>query len=388
MASKKILVIVVLLSVILGVGARSPRKTEKLYRKAGKWQRKLRDVWALLGVKPFLVQPGEEGDECVLKSKVEEDYVLKSTVEADACGTGTVLDAATMKCTVSDDYMLKSEVTAADAIATGDTQQQQPVDACASLSLTPEENDLAHRGASTRPGYTICGDASQISGHANNIKGDVSNLQGEVSYIAGDVSNLKGFVTNLKGDVSNLYGWVAQCDSGEGCQCVTDDSKPWTRLTSNRCEHGDLDESRRGARISGDVSRIYGDISEHLRGDVSHLCGDVTGLTGYAGLYVSRTRIADGRRLGEEPLYDEGDAAAPVDEGPAGATVCRAPSGAVGCVWDSELCAGDVVECGDSDSYMWHWRMSTRPWTCPSEAEISGCEILMEPSYELYAYDD
>ena len=102
MTCKKLLVVVVLLSVILGVDARSPRKTEKLYRKAGKWQRKLRDVWALLGVKPFLVQPGEEGDECVLKSKVEEDYVLKSTVEADACGSGTVLDASTMKCVVED----------------------------------------------------------------------------------------------------------------------------------------------------------------------------------------------------------------------------------------------------------------------------------------------
>ena len=370
---KNLLVVVVLLSAILGVDAISEKRTKKLYRKAGRWQQKLRGVWALLGVKPFLVG-----------LQKETDYVLKSKVEADACGTGTVLDAATMKCTVSEDYVLKTEVTAADAIAAGDTQQQS-VDACASLSLTPEENDLAHSGASTRPGYTICGDASQISGHANNIKGDVSNLQGSVSYIAGDVSNLKGFVSNLKGDVSNLYGWVAQCDPGAGCQCVTDDSKPWARLTSNRCEHGDLDESRRGARISGDVSRIYGEISEDLSGEVSHLCGDVTGLTGYAGLYVSRTRIADGRRLGDEPLYDEGDAAAPVDEGPAGATVCRAPSGAVGCGWD---CAGDVVECGDSDSYMWHWRMSTLPWTCPSEAEISGCEILMEPSYELYAYDD
>ena len=103
MTCKNLRVVVVLLSVILGVdavGGRSPRKTEKLYRKAGKWQRKLRDVWALLGVKPFLVQPGEEGDECVLKSKVEEDYVLKSTVEADACGSGTVLDASTMKCVV------------------------------------------------------------------------------------------------------------------------------------------------------------------------------------------------------------------------------------------------------------------------------------------------
>ena len=98
MLTKKLLVLALLLSANLGVDAkRSARKTEKLYRKAGKWQRKLRDVWALLGVKPFLVQPGEEGDECVLKSKVEEDYVLKSTVEADACGTGTVLDTTTMR---------------------------------------------------------------------------------------------------------------------------------------------------------------------------------------------------------------------------------------------------------------------------------------------------
>ena len=90
MTCKKLIVMVVLLSAILGVDARSPRKTEKLYRKAGKWQRKLRDVWALLGVKPFLVQPGEEGDECVLKSKItvddaadKGDYMLKSTVETD-----------------------------------------------------------------------------------------------------------------------------------------------------------------------------------------------------------------------------------------------------------------------------------------------------------------
>jgi hypothetical protein len=61
----------------------SPRKTAKLYRKAGKFQRKLRSAWALLGVRPYLVQPGEEGDECLLKSKVEEDYVLKSAVEAE-----------------------------------------------------------------------------------------------------------------------------------------------------------------------------------------------------------------------------------------------------------------------------------------------------------------
>ena len=91
MTCKNLLVVVVLLSAVLGVdAARSARKTEKLYRKAGKWQRKLRDVWALLGVKPFLVQPGEEGDECVLKSKIavddaadKGDYMLKSTVEAE-----------------------------------------------------------------------------------------------------------------------------------------------------------------------------------------------------------------------------------------------------------------------------------------------------------------
>ena len=91
MACKKLIVVVVLLSAILGVDAKSSaRKTEKLYRKAGKWQRKLRDVWALLGVKPFLVQPGEEGDECVLKSKItvddaadKGDYMLKSTVETE-----------------------------------------------------------------------------------------------------------------------------------------------------------------------------------------------------------------------------------------------------------------------------------------------------------------
>ena len=74
MTCKNLIVAVLLLSVFLGVDAkRSARKTEKLYRKAGKWQRKLRDVWALLGVKPFLVQPGEEGDECVLKSKITVD---------------------------------------------------------------------------------------------------------------------------------------------------------------------------------------------------------------------------------------------------------------------------------------------------------------------------
>ena len=105
MTCKNLIVAVLLLSVFLGVDAeaagRSPRKTEKLYRKAGKWQRKLRDVWALLGVKPFLVQPGEEGDECVLKSKVEETYVLKTAdvfTQADvdaAKGEGCVAGGGT-----------------------------------------------------------------------------------------------------------------------------------------------------------------------------------------------------------------------------------------------------------------------------------------------------
>ena len=84
MTCKNLLVVVVLLSAILGVDAISEKRTKKLYRKAGRWQQKLRGVWALLGVKPFLVQPGEEGDECVLKSKVEEDYVLKADVVTQA----------------------------------------------------------------------------------------------------------------------------------------------------------------------------------------------------------------------------------------------------------------------------------------------------------------
>ena len=90
MTCKNLLVVVVLLSAILGVDAISEKRTKKLYRKAGRWQQKLRGVWALLGVKPFLVQPGEEGDECVLKSEItvgdatdKGDYMLKSTVETD-----------------------------------------------------------------------------------------------------------------------------------------------------------------------------------------------------------------------------------------------------------------------------------------------------------------
>ena len=139
MASKKILVIVVLLSVILGVDARSPRKTEKLYRKAGKWQRKLRDVWALLGVKPFLVQPGEEGDECVLKSKItvddaadKGDYMLKSTVEAEYVLKGadvfTQGDVDAAVAAAKDGLFTQAQLDAAVAAATADliTEEQCP----------------------------------------------------------------------------------------------------------------------------------------------------------------------------------------------------------------------------------------------------------------------
>ena len=157
MTCKKLIVMVVLLSAILGVDAkaagRSPRKTEKLYRKAGKWQRKLRDVWALLGVKPFLVQPGEEGDECVLKSKVEEDYVLKSTVEADACGTGTVLAKTVfgkMKCMVAPDYAETDPtvVSLADhdaALQTAEAEKQAKDEEIAALkaALAAKDEELA-----------------------------------------------------------------------------------------------------------------------------------------------------------------------------------------------------------------------------------------------------
>ena len=78
MLTKNFLVLALLLSANLGVDAkRSARKTEKLYRKSGKWQRKLAGVWALLRVKPFIVERGKVGEACVLKSKVAEDYVLK-----------------------------------------------------------------------------------------------------------------------------------------------------------------------------------------------------------------------------------------------------------------------------------------------------------------------
>ena len=49
MLTTNFLVLALLLAANLGVDAkRSPRKTEKLYRKSGKWQRKLAGVWALL----------------------------------------------------------------------------------------------------------------------------------------------------------------------------------------------------------------------------------------------------------------------------------------------------------------------------------------------------
>jgi hypothetical protein len=101
MASKILFVVVMLLSMFLGVDAkRSARKTEKLYRKSGKWQRKLRGVWVLLGVKPFMIEPGKVGEKCVLKSKLAEDYVRKSTV--------------------STDYVRKSEVQCAGVVVEGD----------------------------------------------------------------------------------------------------------------------------------------------------------------------------------------------------------------------------------------------------------------------------
>ena len=130
MPCKKLIVVVVLLSVILGVDAkRSPRKTEKLYRKAGRWQRKLRDVWALLGVKPFLVQPGEEGDECVLKSEItvddatdKEDYMKKSTVETDyvlkGAGVFTQADLDAAVAAAKDGCLTQAEIDKNPPLAT------------------------------------------------------------------------------------------------------------------------------------------------------------------------------------------------------------------------------------------------------------------------------
>ena len=70
-------------------GGALAEEDQKLYRKYGKWQRKLRDVWALLGVKPPRAA-GREGRRCVLKSKItvddatdKNDYMPKSTVEAE-----------------------------------------------------------------------------------------------------------------------------------------------------------------------------------------------------------------------------------------------------------------------------------------------------------------
>ena len=131
MTCKKLIVVVVLLSAILGVDAISEKRTKKLYRKAGRWQQKLRGVWALLGVKPFLVQPGEEGDECVLKSKVEEDYVLKT---ADVFTQGDV-DAAVAA--AKDGLFTQAQLDAAVAAATADliTEEQCPTTDDADLDL-------------------------------------------------------------------------------------------------------------------------------------------------------------------------------------------------------------------------------------------------------------
>jgi hypothetical protein len=393
-----LIVAVVLFSVILGVDAkRSARKTEKLYRKAGRWQRKLRGVWALLGVKPFLVQPGEEGDECVLKSKVEEDYVLKSTVEADACGTGTVLDATTMKCTVSEEYMLKSEITVADAIAMGAADKDDYVLAAEQLSVC-SSSDYSLRttvtdcfenhglcdstllsyfnacldGDSARGGVlddSVCRYCDSISSTCASMGGD--SMDGVVSmdgasmvsdsmdgdaadvcsgrnlhsiakspaemyvldedgfrpghFLCGDASgltggstmNIRGDVTDIVGDVSNIRGDVTNI-GGDVTNIIGDVSNIGGDVTS----------------IFGDASRIYGVVSD-LTGDVSHLCGEVTGLSGNAAGYISR---ASGTQY-TDPVY---------------------------------LCGGQV---GD----MYLGRPCSPSWTCPSEAEISSCEILAAP---------
>ena len=108
MLSKKLLVLVLLLSANIGVDAkRSARKTEKLYRKSGRFVKKLRDVWQQLGVKPFIVElpwtrgAGKVGEPCMLKSEVEAGYLRKSTV--------------------SRDYVRKSEVACAGVVE-GDVQ--------------------------------------------------------------------------------------------------------------------------------------------------------------------------------------------------------------------------------------------------------------------------
>ena len=76
-----------LLSADLGVDAkrgRSPRKSEKLYRKSKKYAKKLRGFWLRLGVKPFIVEDGKVGEPCMLKSEVEAGYLRRSTVSRES----------------------------------------------------------------------------------------------------------------------------------------------------------------------------------------------------------------------------------------------------------------------------------------------------------------
>ena len=93
-----------LLSAGLGVDAkkrgRSPRKSEKLYRKSKKYAKKLRGFWLRLGVQPFIVEEGKVGEPCMLKSEVEAGYLRRSTV--------------------SRDYVRKSEVACAGVVVEGD----------------------------------------------------------------------------------------------------------------------------------------------------------------------------------------------------------------------------------------------------------------------------
>ena len=87
MLARTLLVLALLLSADLGVDAkkrgRSPRKSEKLYRKSKKYAKKLRGFWLRLGVQPFIVEEGKVGEPCMLKSEVEAGYLRRSTVSRD-----------------------------------------------------------------------------------------------------------------------------------------------------------------------------------------------------------------------------------------------------------------------------------------------------------------